>query len=219
MKAFLSHSSTDTDFVSSVAKQLGRQFCVFDTFQFQTGEDFRAAIRAALEQAAIFVLFASKKALESTWVNFEQDEAELLSIQGNINRPLVFLMDQDVTHNELPVWLRRGRVRTANAPRAVAREIHFHLQELIRDQQQALFVGRRRELSEAEERLLSYGEAGPPRLHSVFGLSGIGRRTIVKRVAADLLNLPKAVTLRVEEGDELQELAAKAAEHAELPTL
>jgi hypothetical protein len=37
MKAFLSHSSKDKQFVTAVAKELGRQFCVFDEQVFETG--------------------------------------------------------------------------------------------------------------------------------------------------------------------------------------
>jgi hypothetical protein len=60
MRAFLSHSSADKPFVEAVARELGRQFCAFDQNEFETGEDFRNAIRKALDTSDLFVLFASK---------------------------------------------------------------------------------------------------------------------------------------------------------------
>ena len=68
MRAFLSHSSVDKPYVTLVAKQLGRQYCVFDTYSFDTGEDFREAIRSGLDKSSVFVLFGSIKSLESVWV-------------------------------------------------------------------------------------------------------------------------------------------------------
>ena len=217
MRAFLSHSSKNKAFVKAVANQLGRQFCVFDTFEFQTGEDFRQAIRSALGKSAIFVLFASKSAIESTWVKFEENEAELLAIKGSIIRPLVFLMDE-TTHRDLPEWLKRARVRTATSPKSVAREIIFHLQDLMREKQQPMFVGRHKELSIAEEKLLTYDDTGPRRIFIVFGLAGIGRRTLIRKISENFLSLPKTVDIRIQEGDEVKDIAVKLAEQAEVYT-
>ena len=216
MRAFLSHSSADKDFVDLVSKQLGRQFCVYDIYEFETGKDFRKAIRSALEKSAIFVLFASKEALMSTWVKFEENEAELLAMKGSIRRPLVFLMNDGTTHQDLPEWLKRSRVRPITSPRAVAREIVFHLQELLLEKQQPLFVGRRKELEVAENALLSYEENGPKRFFILFGLSGIGRRTLTKKISENLLSLEKSIVVRVEEGDNVNDIAAKFAEQAEI---
>jgi hypothetical protein len=45
MKAFLSHSSKDKQFVAAVAKELGRQFCVFDEQVFETGSATVSGVR------------------------------------------------------------------------------------------------------------------------------------------------------------------------------
>jgi len=218
MRAFLSHSSKDKAFVTSVANQLGRQFCVYDTFEFRTGDDFRRAIRTSLTKSAIFVLFASKNALESAWVKFEENEAELLAIKGSIIRPLVFLMDDRTTHRDLPEWLKRARVRSATSPKSVAREVVFHLQDLMREKQQPMFVGRHKELLMAEEKLLTYDDIGPRRMFLVFGLAGIGRRTLVRKISENFLSLQKTVDIRIQEGDEVKDIAVKLAEQAEVYT-
>lgn len=216
MRAFLSHSSTDKAYVSSVAKQLGRQYCIYDLYSFETGNDFREAIRTGLNKSSIFVLFASKQALKSVWVRFEQDEAEVRAIKGMIKRPLVFLIGANVNHNALPEWLSRGRVVNGSSPKAVAREIQHYLQEFIRERQQPIFVGRHRELAQAEDLLLEYDIENPRRIFAIHGLSGIGRRTLARRVGRDLLSLSRIVVLRIEEGDGLHEIAAKISEHTEI---
>jgi hypothetical protein len=40
MKAFLSHSWSDAEFVRAVAGELGRQFTWLDVHAFDTGDDF-----------------------------------------------------------------------------------------------------------------------------------------------------------------------------------
>src|SRR5262245_58487529 len=91
MKAFLSHSSKDKGLVDTVAKQLGRQFCLYDRLAFSTGEEFKAAIQRCLDQAALFVLFASKDSLISTWVKFEADESWQWKLREQISKSLVYI--------------------------------------------------------------------------------------------------------------------------------
>ena len=129
---------------------------------------------------------------------------------------LVFLLGEDIDHTALPEWLTRGRVVPASSPKSVARQIHRHLQDIIREQQQPFFVGRRSELGQAEELLLSYNGEEPRRYIAIHGLSGIGRRTLISRIAHDMLNLPQIVVFKVEEGDGIHDLAAKIAEQTEV---
>lgn len=65
LRAFLSHSSTQKEFVEAVARELGRQYCVFDKYSFHTGDDLHEAIKRGLNDSSLFVLFASKEALRS----------------------------------------------------------------------------------------------------------------------------------------------------------
>lgn len=90
LRAFLSHSSTQKDFVEAVARELGRQYCVFDQYSFHTGDDLHEAIKRGLNDSSLFVLFASKEALKSFWVDFELNEASRLAIQKFIERVAVF---------------------------------------------------------------------------------------------------------------------------------
>ena len=82
MKAFLSHSSTDKEFVRAVAGNLRRQYCVFDERSFSVGQEFKSSIEAGLNKSDIFVLFAAEAALASIWVDFEINET-WYSVLGN----------------------------------------------------------------------------------------------------------------------------------------
>ncbi len=41
VRAFLSHSSKDKEFVRAVAQEMGRQHCIFDEQAFETGNEFK----------------------------------------------------------------------------------------------------------------------------------------------------------------------------------
>jgi TIR domain len=84
-RAFLSHSSRDKELVEAVAKDLGRQFCIFDKFCFETGDEFIEAIKKGLDESTVFVLFASSNSVKSFWVQLETDEAAYRAIQHNIS--------------------------------------------------------------------------------------------------------------------------------------
>ena len=214
MRAFLSHSSEDKDFVAVVAKDLGRQHCVFDQFAFRTAEDFRDSIRKGLHDTTLFVLFASPASLESDWVNFELDEAELRLIRREIKSTLVVFISDDIGIDDLPQWLRRTRVATANSPKAAAREIQRCMQSIAHKQQRPIYVGRQKERQDAEEKILDVGTTN--RFFFVTGLTGIGRRSFLARLSDDLLGLSTHVVIRVETGETLKEFATKLAEHADV---
>lgn len=215
MKAFLSHSSQDREFVRAVAKELGRTLCVYDEQAFETGDEFKKAIEEHLDEASIFVLFASEKALESCWVKFEIDEAWYGKFLGQMGKALVYIIDSSVTVDGIPKWLQRALIRSENAPVAIARDIKMHLTQALLKRQQKYFVGRSKEREELEEMLTPTDGAFPPHVIFVTGLPGIGRRALVKDVAPKLLNLSKFVEVRVQDGDSINDICLKVADHIE----
>jgi hypothetical protein len=92
-RAFLSHSAEDKLYVDIVARRLNRSRVVYDQQNFGPGVDFRDSIRAGLDSAAMFVLFASARSLASTWVKFEIDEAETRHITCKLKSVLVIGID------------------------------------------------------------------------------------------------------------------------------
>ena len=215
MKAFLSHSSADKEFVRAVAKELGRQFCVFDEQSFTTGDEFKKSVEKGLDESSIFVLFASRKSLESLWVKFEVDEAWYRQLRITLSKSLVYIIDSSVQIENIPEWLRRALIRRENAPKVIARDIRFHLDELLRERQHPFFVGRSKEVEEIEQVLTPLDTFVPPHTIFVSGLPGIGRRSLIKRVGPTILNLRKFVELRIGEGDSLKDICLIVADHVE----
>src|SRR3989337_1573599 len=96
LKAYLAYSHQDKAHVDRVAARLGRAQVVYDSMCFRPGVDFREAIRAGMDQSRLVVLFASRQAIQSTWVTFEVDEAEWRHAQGQQATALTILLDSDV---------------------------------------------------------------------------------------------------------------------------
>lgn len=215
MKAFLSHSSRDKQFVRAVAKELGRQFCVYDEQAFATGEELKESIERGLDESSVFVLFASREALKSIWVEFETDEAWYRRLRRNLTKSLVYLVSSDVDIHDLPEWLRRALIRREKTSKVVARDIRHHLEELLRQRQQSYFFGRSEELEQLERALTPLDASLPPHALFVTGLPGIGRRSLVKRTTPTTLNLRKHVEIRVREGDAINDICISVADHIE----
>lgn len=215
MKAFLSHSSQDKEFVRAVAKELGRQYCVFDEQSFENGEEFKSSIEKRLDDSSVFVLFASKKALESVWVKFEMDEAWFRKLHNNLSKSLVYLIESSVSFDNIPEWLKRGLIQSENVPKRLARDIKHQLDELQRNRQNPYFVGRSKEVNELEQILTPIDASIPPHFVFITGLPGIGRRSLIRKVSPSILNLRKQVELRIGEGDSVNDICITIADHSE----
>lgn len=211
MRAFLSHGAPDKPFVDRVAQLLGRQYVVFDRYEFKTGDDFRDAIRKGLAGATVFSLFASAKSVTRDWVRFELREAEMMLIRGNIDRVLVLLLEPDFDRSLLPEWLNRSKQGYASSPEVAATIIRSAIRDRLREDQRAIFVGRSEELAEAERLLVPVGPGTPPRVFLLYGLPGIGRKTVCTRLASNLLSYSACIVFPIEDGDGLVEIALKLA--------
>jgi tetratricopeptide (TPR) repeat protein len=183
-KAFLSHSSDDAEYVREVASLLGRPRAHIDAWSFEPGEDFREEIRRALDESDVFVFFVSESSLRSSWCRFELDEAELRSIRKMLRHSLAILIG-DVDIAELPEWLRRAKVVRHNAPQRSARVIEAALLGPATDSHP--FIGRSSDLQRSLRKLTA---ASPlPRILIASGLEGVGRRSFLRRLVADGLDL------------------------------
>jgi len=215
MKAFLSHSSRDKEFVEAVAQELGRQFCVFDKHAFESGQDLVQSIEEGLADSHVFVLIASAHALKSNWVELESNEAAYRKVMKHIQSALVLVVDSTVALDDLPAWLRRALVTRVAAPKIAARLIRRRLDDLLREHQRPVFVGRADLLQHAERALVPAGAEPGPRVFGAYGLNGIGRRTIAQRLATSLFNFASALVVAVESGETIHDLAIKLADRVE----
>lgn len=214
IKAFLSHSTSQKEFVRSVAEHLGRQFCLIDSQVFDSAIDFKQSIEKHLDETSVFVLFASAASIKSTWVNFEVDEAAYRVIQKTISRSLVFIIDSAIDHSALPPWLQRAKVVQANTPKFVAREIRQHVDDLLRAEQHLFFEGRTNDLSKFQK-LITPTDEVPPRVFAIQGLPSIGRRKFLSVAAPITLSFTRVVVIGVAEGDSLSDIAIRIANELE----
>jgi tetratricopeptide (TPR) repeat protein len=210
IKAFLSHSSLDKEFVRAVARNLGRQFCIFDEQAFDTATSFQRSIEEKLKESSVFVLFATPESIKRIWVDFEITEAWYLTLQKKITKSLVFLMDSSIEPSHLPPWLNRAKVMRTNSAATASREIRHHLDEIIRGEQHPFFEGRSVEMDDLQNLLTPIGE-DPPHVIGISGLPNIGRKTFISKAVQLSLNFSRTIKISAEEGDTIEALAIKIA--------
>ncbi len=212
MKAFLSHSSIDKEVVREVANQLSRLNCIFDERSFDSSVEFQKSIEEKLSLSTVFVFFATRNSLDSYWCNFELEQAFYSKLKGALKRSIVFILNDDVAIGELPSWLTTALIKKVHSPSAIARDIKHRLEETAEEFQRPVFLGRSKERDLLEEALNPIDGSSPPKTLAVFGLPGIGRRSLVRNVTKDLFSLHKCVEVEVEAGETLNSLCAKLAD-------
>jgi hypothetical protein len=185
-RAFLSHSTDDKAFVNEVAERLGRHRARIDSQAFRPGEDFRDAIRRVEDESDLFVFFVSPRSLESSWVKFELDEAEIRSLRGKLRASLTIFIEGPIDPAKLPPWLARLRAVRHTTPGQSARTIESLLLGKLADHQQP-FVGRHDDLQRGERKIATADP--PPRVVIVSGLEGVGRRSYLAKLLDDTLSL------------------------------
>jgi tetratricopeptide (TPR) repeat protein len=204
-KAFLSHSSADKVLVRSVADQLNAANTHFDERTFEAGEEIDSEIVAGLDSSDLFVLFYSAASANSRWVKREISLAESRLEQGEIPGILVVRID-DSPITALPAWIRKYLVRTTTSPFAIASQIRGKLLELAIGRQGAeeYFVNREGDQKELRRAIASISVVCPVAIY-LSGVDGIGRRSLLKRVARDTvskhLHFPVQIDLSSNEGD------------------
>lgn len=215
MKAFLSHSSIDKEFVREVAAKLGRLDCIFDENSFASGNDFRKEIEKHIDNSHVFVFFASKNSLESFWCRFELDQALFNKIRGKINAGIVYIIDSNAKHQDIPSWLTTALIKKESSPAVIARDIKSHLSRAADKLQWPIYLGRSHERELLEYTLNPVDGGNQPKVISIFGLPGVGRRSFIKNSIKDLYSLEKTVEIEIEAGDDINTLCAKLADIVE----
>ena len=187
MKAFLSHSSANKNFVNSVYLSLGSANSEYDERTFSSGRFNTDAIRESLLRCQIFCLFATRESLSSGYVEYETALALEHFAQKKISIILT-ICDSKVAIDELPASLRSiSAIRRAADPGACARIIRSELIDLdVKvNVSQKPFVGRDNVIREIKARLASPSEATPLAV-AFSGVDGIGRRTLASKIISDV---------------------------------
>lgn len=196
-KAFLSHNYVDKEFVLKVAREIGYSKSIVDSFNFTEGEDFRNQIKDHLKQSELFVLFASKESLVAPWVKYEIDLAELFILNGEMSNVLVFLIGE-VTHNDLPSWLKGSLVKHADNHKIAASTIQSMLQSRSK---KSFYIGRGDTQNKFD---IDYFKSNKDVRNLIFhGLPGIGRKTFARNAIKNTFSLDLSTEYKIEEAEPL----------------
>lgn len=207
MRAFLSHSSFDKDFVAAVYEELGQGRCVYDARTFRRNADLPEQIREGIDGSEIYVLFLSAGAIESGWVSAELNVAEELRAQCKIKSFLVFQLDE-TKWDVLPKWAQKYVVSCPPSPKLVSLRILDEFK--VASSESVECYGRDDEIREIVSNLSERDHA--PAFIYLSGPVGIGRRTLAAAVFNSYyrnVSRPK-IEIVVEQADDLIDIYRRA---------
>lgn len=211
-RAFLSHGHADKNIVREVARDLGRAAVIYDEFEFQAGDEFRDAITKGLERSDVFILFASRAGLDRDWVKFEIGLASEALIKKALSKVTTYIVDQELTHSDLPEWMQATLIKRETQPGLIATDIRRIISQRLEERIPTYFVGRRAEIEQSLEVISGFTDPDfrPPLI--VYGLRGIGRRSLVQAIARDNLSFASTLPISLRAGDLLPEASIRVAE-------
>jgi tetratricopeptide (TPR) repeat protein len=192
-KVFLSLSFIDQKFVAEVRRRLPTGLAYFYEESFANGQRLLDEMERSVQEALVFVLFASKIGQQSPWVGFEIDLARLQKIQKKNHRILVFPTDHDVRLSDLPEWLRGHWIARAgwSAP-----DIARYITGILLEPNVGLSTGATRVIGRGKtldrlEQIAADNVARTrvsPNVYFLTGFRGIGRRTFASYYIRNALN-------------------------------
>ncbi|MBG0512145.1 toll/interleukin-1 receptor domain-containing protein [Agrobacterium sp. MOPV5] len=179
MRAFLSHSSTDKDFVERVAELLRPGSYELDATTFDAGLVNSDAIRIALERSDLFCLFLSQASVKSAYVEFETLLGIEFLARGRISRFLAICLDDIAFASASENVKFFNIVRKTLSPESAARLIQGQLVTATSKAQSFShpFLGREKELKDLDDQVSDHQR---PMIKSLYlsGNAGTGRRSI-----------------------------------------
>lgn len=107
IKAFISHSSVQKDFVRELVDTLGRDYCIVDCYNFESAYKTLDEIYRKIEQSTVFVLLISRESLCSDWVAEEIRYVRTRLSPDKLDRFWPFIVDDTLTIEECPEWMRK----------------------------------------------------------------------------------------------------------------
>lgn len=172
-----------------VASRLRKEVKVFDEETFEAGMEAAEEIARGLDESTLFIIFLSKAALESRWVQDELANAKSRFDATQIQRIYPIIIDSSVRHDDkrIPEWMRESlNIQPILKPTIAARKINARLLELswsthprLRERRE-IFVGRNELIEQIEERLDDFTRQSPIALIA-SGLPAIGRKTLLQK--------------------------------------
>jgi tetratricopeptide (TPR) repeat protein len=179
LRAFLSHSSFDKDFVERVAENLRPGTYELDSTTFDAGLVNSDAIQIALRRSDLFCLFLTEASARSTYVEFETLLGMEFLARGGISRFIAICLD-DVAFKAASETVKfYNIVRKSLSPEAAARLIQGQLVSAKSKAEHFShpFLGREEELKALDDQISDHKR---PNIKSIYisGNIGTGRRAI-----------------------------------------
>ena len=204
MKAFLSHSSADTDLVLRVYDALKPQTVWLDRAEIEWGQAFIDKIEEGIKTASDFVLFWSAQAAKSNWVSFELNMAMIQMLKERAIRLRVVRLDQTA----LPLRLQPFHYLSVSESAAPAAQIVPALQAALGEPTQGVrhrFLNRNSEFEQLEV-LMNDSETKVIILH---GFRGIGKTALANEAFRRFFESASVIEIAVHQGMGPAELALR----------
>lgn len=189
IKAFISHSSEQKDFVLNLVETLGRDYCIVDCYNFESAYQTLDEIYQKIEQATVFVLLLSKASLNSDWVKIEIRHALEILTPENLDRFWPFIIDENLSIEECPDWIKRQKcfnLKKFKSYKILAHDIEQKFRRIIwsknpkRKQLETLMVGRNKDIDTFEN---IYQSARGMNLKALIlsGRDGVGKDMFISK--------------------------------------
>lgn len=189
IKAFISHSSEQKQFVLDLVETLGRDYCIVDCYNFISAYQTINEIYDKIDKSTVFVLLLSKASLSSEWVKEEiryvRDKLE----PGCLERFWPFIIDENLSIEECPEWMRKDKcfnLKKYKSYKILAHDIEQKFRRIIwsknpkRKQLETLMVGRNKDIDNFEN---IYQSARGMNLRSlvISGRDGVGKDMFISK--------------------------------------
>jgi tetratricopeptide (TPR) repeat protein len=182
LRAFLSHSSSDKDFVERVAESMRPGSYELDAITFDAGLINSDAIRISLSRSDLFCLFLSTASINSSYVDFETLLGVEFLARGSISRFLAICLDSEsfAEANENVKFF--NIVRKSLSPESAARLIQGQLISAASKARNFShpFLGREEEIKSIEDQVSDHRRPSAKALY-ISGNSGTGRRSLAAK--------------------------------------
>lgn len=189
IKAFISHSSEQKQFVLDLVETLGRDYCIVDCYNFSSAYQTINEIYDKIDKSTVFVLLLSKASLSSKWVKEEIRYVREKLEPGCLERFWPFIIDENLSIEECPEWMRKDKcfnLKKYKSYKILAHDIEQKFRRIIwsknpkRKQLETLMVGRNKDIDNFEN---IYQSARGMNLRSlvISGRDGVGKDMFISK--------------------------------------
>lgn len=189
IKAFISHSSEQKQFVLDLVEILGRDYCIVDCYNFNSAYQTINEIYDKIDKSTVFVLLLSKASLSSEWVKEEIRYVREKLEPGCLERFWPFIIDENLFIEECPEWMKKDKcfnLKKFKSCKILAHDIEQKFRRIIwsknpkRKQLETLMVGRNKDIDNFEN---IYQSARGMNLRAlvISGRDGVGKDMFISK--------------------------------------